>query len=68
MYFDVKDMEVLVDVWPAEPDVGFFGNGKVAISVLDVRKLDSPKSIINELSTNEIEDLAADIYSQLEDR
>ena len=36
MCFEVKDMDVLVDVCPAEPDVGFFGNGKVSISILDV--------------------------------
>lgn len=68
MCFEVKDMEILVDVCPAEPDVGFFGNGKISIGVLDVRKLGSSKSIINELSSGEIDTLAADIYSQMEDR
>ena len=75
MCFEVKDMEVLVDVCPAEPDVGSFGNGKVSISILDVGKLEFDaekleyynKSIMNELSTNEIDEIAADIYSQLED-
>ena len=76
MCFEVKDMDVLVDVCPSEPDVGFFGNGKVSITILDVGKLEFDaekleyynKSIMNELSTNEIDEIAADIYSQLEDR
>lgn len=80
MTFEVmKDMDVLdvlVEACPVEPDVGIFGNGKVAISILDVGTLEFDaekleyynKSIMNELSSSEIDDLAADIYSQLEDR
>ena len=58
---EVEDMEVLVDVCPAEPDIGLAGNGNVAISILDVRKLD--RSILDELSEQKIDDLAAQIYS-----
>ena len=75
MCFEVKDMEVLVDVCPAEPDVGFFGNGKVSISILDVGKLEFDaekleyynKSVMNELTPREIDEIVRDVYSQMEE-
>ncbi len=75
MCFEVKDMEVLVDVCPAEPDVGSFGNGKVSISILDVGKLEFDaekleyynKSVMNELTPREIDEIVRDVYSQMEE-
>ena len=75
MCFEVKDMDVLVDVCPAEPDVGSFGNGKVSISILDVGKLEFDaekleyynKSVMNELTPREIDEIVRDVYSQMEE-
>ena len=55
--------------------LAFFGNGKVSISILDVGKLEFDaekleyynKSVMNELTPREIDEIVRDVYSQMEE-
>ena len=61
-----KALEVTVEEGAVEPDVGYFGNGKVAISVEDIHD-HKGASIIGEFTDMQIEDIAHEIYDEMGD-
>ena len=62
-----KALEVTVEEGAVEPDVGYFGNGKVAISVEDIHD-HKGASIICDFTDMQIEDVAHKIYDEMGDR
>ena len=59
-----RDLDVEVDIGPTEPDVGVFGNGKVALSIEAIRD-DEGDSVIGGYTALELDDIAQEIYAQL---
>mgnify|MGYP003134463973 FL=1 len=59
-----RDLDVAVDMAPPEPDVGIFGNGKVAISVEEIHDAEG-KSVMGDYSPLELDDIAHEIYDLL---
>ncbi len=59
-----RDLDVEVDIGPTEPDVGVFGNGKVALSIEAIRD-DEGDSVIGAYTALELDDIAQEIYAQL---
>lgn len=59
-----RDLDVEVDIGPTEPDVGVFGNGKVALSIEAIRD-DEGDSVIGDYTPLELDDIAQEIYELL---
>lgn len=59
-----RDLDVEIDMAPAEPDVGMVGNGKVAIAVLQVTNSEG-EEVTGDYSPLEIDDIAHEIYELL---
>ena len=57
-------LKVVAEIDHAEPDVGIFGNGSVAVQIVQV--FYQGDDIISDLSEDRIEDIAHIIYDQLE--
>ena len=57
-------LDVAVDMAPPEPDVGIFGNGKVAISVEESHDAEG-KGVMGDYTPLEIDDIAHEIYELL---
>ena len=57
-------LDVAVDMAPPEPDVGIFGNGKVAISVEDIHDAEG-KCVMGDYTSLELDDIAHEIYELL---
>ena len=57
-------LKVIAEIDDAEPDVGIFGNGSVAVQIVQV--FYQGDDIISDLSEDRIEDIAHIIYDQLE--
>ena len=53
-----------IDIAPAEPDVGMFGNGKVAISVEEIHDAEG-KCVMGDYTPLELDDIAHEIYDLL---
>jgi hypothetical protein len=58
-------LKVVAEIDHAEPDVGIFGNGSVAVQI--VRVFYQGDNIISDLSEDRIEDIAHIIYDQLQE-
>jgi hypothetical protein len=59
-----RALDVEVEMGPAEPDVGSFGNGRVAISVEGIRDA-AGDCVLGDYSPLEIEDIAHEVYAIL---
>jgi len=57
-------LDVAVDMAPPEPDVGIFGNGKVAISVEDIHDAEG-NCVTGDYTPLELDDIAHEIYDLL---
>ncbi len=57
-------LKVVAEIDHAEPDVGIFGNGSVAVQIVQV--FYQGDDIISDLSADRLDDIAHEIYSQLE--
>lgn len=57
-------LDVEIEIAPAEPDVGMFGNGKVAIAVLQVTN-SAGEEVTEDYTPLEIDDIAHEIYELL---
>jgi len=57
---------VMVEIHPAEPDVGIFGNGKIAIEIIGVYE-EEHAFASEDLTDRELEFLSDDVYSQIEE-
>ena len=57
-------LKVVAEIDHAEPDVGIFGNGSVAVQIVQV--FYQGDDIISDLSEDRIEDIAHIIYDRLE--
>tara|TARA_E500000331_G_C17004561_1_gene603554 strand:- start:424 stop:672 length:249 start_codon:yes stop_codon:yes gene_type:complete len=63
-------LKVIVDISPAEPDVGVMGNGRDSIEILEVfcdaEGYDPKENIRDLFGDDRIDDIAHLIYQQLE--
>ena len=57
-------LKVVAEIDHSEPDVGIFGNGSVAVQIVQV--FYQGDDIISDLSEDRIEDIAHIIYDRLE--
>lgn len=57
-------LRVIADLSHPEPDVGIRGNGSVAVEIISVIYQDA--DITADLSADRLDDIAHEIYSQLE--
>ena len=65
-FIDYKNEELEVEVESnlAEPDVGIFGNGSVAIEILQITNAEG-KEVSDNYNSLQIEDIAQEIYDVL---